>query len=234
MFMSAHPLLAQFLHTPFPYLFFMVIGLLSLWAESRIKEPHIIARYTNFRTIPDLHSATLGTFIDSQQKKPGWDEQRFDWDWFVEVQMLNDAETRTTFDRLEAEFALGPKWRKKVFKFKFLEDLDLFDIDTRLDGAGKSHGQRVFGERYLPIASLVEQIKGVPLEQEIGYRGWLHFKVFQVNQREMDEHKIQINIWIVDANQRRHELHFKKREEGTWDQNFYIGPKGSIDKMKKH
>jgi hypothetical protein len=232
-FMSAHSQIAQFFHSPLPYLFFMVLGLTSLWAEKRIKEPHIVARYVNLRAIPDPHSATMQMVFDTEQKKPGWDEARFDWDWFVEVQMVNDSETRTTLDRLEAEIYWGPKWKRKEFEFRHLEDLDSFDMDMTLSGQGKGHGQRVFGERYRPIPDLMAQIKGVPLEQEIGYQGWLHFKVFQVNQREMSEGKIKINIWIVDAKQRKHKLNFKKKDAKTWDNNFYIGKKSGLHKNRK-
>ncbi len=73
-FMLANPRFAQFFHTPFPYLFFMVIGLLSLEAENRLKEPHIMARNTNLRAIPDLHSATMQMVFDTEKKKSGWDQ----------------------------------------------------------------------------------------------------------------------------------------------------------------
>ena len=68
------------------------------------------------------------------------------------------------------------------------------------------------------------EIKNKPLHQEIGYRGWLHLKVHQVNQREMDSQKIRIDLWLIDAMQRKHELRFRKKDERDWDKNFYIGP----------
>ncbi len=80
----------------------------------------------------------------------------------------------------------------------------------------------------------MKKIEGVALEQEIGYRGWLHFKVFKVSQSEMDSHKIRINIWIVDANQRKHKLHFKKKDEKNWNTDFYIGLKTYRDRNKKN
>lgn len=224
-FMLAHPVIALIFRSPLPYVMLMAIGLLSLGAERLVKAPNIKARYINFRAIPDLHSATVRMAFESQEKRPGWDLHRFDWDWFVEVQMVNDSEMRATLDRLKVEITLGRRWNRKVFEFKCLDDLDSFDMDMALDGEGKRHGQRVFGERYLPIPSLMSKIKGIPLEQEIGHQGWIHFKVFQVSQREMNDHKIQINIWIVDANQREHKLHFRKRDQKTWDNNFFIGPK---------
>lgn len=41
----------------------------------------------------------------------------------------------------------------------------------------------------------------------------------------MNEHRIKIRIWIVDANQREHELDVRKKDQETLDHNFYIGPK---------
>jgi hypothetical protein len=191
---------------------------------------NIVARYTNLRATPDLHSATMGMVFETDQKKPGWDLHRFDWDWFVEIQMVNDSETRATLDHLKIELISGPIWRRKHFEFKQLEDLDSFEIDTALNGEGRGHSRRIFGERHLPIPDLMKLIKGIPLEQEIGHRGWIHLKVFQVNQREMNNSKIKISIWIVDANQRKHALNFKKKEEKTWDNNFYIGKKSRYAK----
>ena len=70
-FMLANPQVARFFHTPFPYLLLMVIGLTSLGAEKRMKEPHIVARYTNLRAIPDTHSATMQMLFDTEEKKTG-------------------------------------------------------------------------------------------------------------------------------------------------------------------
>jgi hypothetical protein len=224
-FMLVHPHIAHFLQTPFASLSLLAVGLLVLWAERRIKQPEIRARYTNFRATPDLHSATMKMLFDAEKKRPGWDEHRFDWDWFIEVQMVNDSETRATFDDLKVEVSTGLLWNKRVFQVQHLEDLDSFDMDMLLDGTGKGHGRRVVGERYRPIPSLMEKIKDIPLEQEIGHRGWLHFKIFQANQREMNNRNIRINIWILDAGQREHKLSFKKKDEKSWDKNFYIGRK---------
>lgn len=233
-FLAAHPLLAQFFHSPIPYLGLLVLGLTSLWAERQIKEPHIAARYGNFRSVPDLHSVTLQMVTDAEHKKPGWDKHRFDWDWFVEVQMVNDSETRTTFDHLKIEITLRQGWCRKPLDFTYLDDLDSFDMDLCLNGEGKDHGRPVQGERYRPVPSLVEKIKGVPLEQEIGYRGWVHFKVPNLSQREVNSEKIRINMWIVDAKQREHELHFRKKDKKSWDNSFFIGPKTSAPRNRKN
>jgi hypothetical protein len=157
MFMSLHPLFAKVIRTPFTYLFFMVFGFLALWAERHLKTPNIIARYIKFRAIPDLHSATMRDFHDAQRENSGWDEQRLDWDWFVEVQMANGSETPTTMDSLEAEVSTRKRSRRKLFQIQRLDDLDSFDMDMLLDGTGKGHGKRVLGERYRSIPSLLEK-----------------------------------------------------------------------------
>lgn len=170
-FMLAHPGTALPFRSPIPYAVFLFLGLLSTWTERKVKAPHIAARFVNSRFIPDLHSTTMKVFFESQEKTPGWDEHRIDWDWFIEIQLVNDSEIRATLDRLRVEITLGPRWDREVFKFRHLEDLDLFDMDISLNGEGKGHGQRVFGERYQPVPSLMEKIRNVPLEQEIGYQG---------------------------------------------------------------
>jgi len=227
-FMMTYPQIAHFVETPFLSLIFLVLGLSLLWTERRIKEPNIKARYTNSRVVPDLHSVTMQLMIDSAREVPGWDEKRFDWDWFIEVQMANDSETPTTIDDLLVVISTlrsWKNWKKQVFEVRYLEDLEDFDMDMTLNGEGKPHGKRIFGARYQPVSSLMAKIKDTPLRQEIGYRGWLHFKVFQVNQKEMRFNKIKIDIRLIDAMQRSHTPHFKKRDESKWDQTFYISPK---------
>jgi hypothetical protein len=106
--MVAHPQIAQFLHTPFPYLILTLFTLISLGAERRLKEPRLVARYVNSRTIPDLHSATMQMWFDTEHKKPGWDEHRFNWDWFIEAQIVNDSDTPTTVDSLQVTVSIKP------------------------------------------------------------------------------------------------------------------------------
>ena len=126
-------------------------GFVALWAERHLKEPNLIARYANFRAIPDLHTTTMQVLFNSQSKAPGWDEARFDWDWFIEVQFANASETPCTIDGLKAEISLGTWKDKQIFRAEYLEDLDEFDIDMSLDGKGNGHGQRC--RRALPADS---------------------------------------------------------------------------------
>lgn len=223
-FMTAHPHVAAFVKSPFSSMTLVVFGLTALWAERRLKQPNLMARYANFRAIPDLHTTSMKVMSDTQNKVPGWDEARFDWDWFVEVQFANASETPCTIDGLKFEISLGSGKDKHIFRAEYLEHLDDFDMDMGLNGKGEPHGVRYVGERYRPIPSLMDAIRNRPLHQEIGYRGWLHFKLHQANQREMGSQKIRIDIWLIDAMQRQHELHFRKKDQKEWDNNFYIGP----------
>jgi hypothetical protein len=223
-FVGTHPRIGAFLRTPFSSMTMAVFGFVALWAERHLKAPNLIARYANFRAIPDLHTTTMRVFFDTQNQVPGWDKVRIDWDWFVEVQFANASETPCTIDGLKVEISLGTWKDKQIFRSEYVEDLDDFDIDMSLDRQGNGHGQRYVGERYRSIPRLMGEIRNKPLLQEIGYRGWLHFKVHQVNQREMDSGKIRIDLWLIDAMQRKHELRFTKKDERNWDKNFYIGP----------
>jgi hypothetical protein len=222
--MLGHPRMASFIKTPFSSLVLLVLGFAFLAAEKRLKEPRIEARYINSRIVPDLHSTTMNVMFDSDMKTPGWDEHKLDWDWFVEVQLANSAETPTTIDSLKHEIFVGSRWNRQVIRTQYFEDLDKFDMDMGLDRQGNHHGKRHAGSRYQPVPSLMDKIINTPLNQEVGYRGWLHFKVFQVNQRDMNSGKIRINIWLIDAMQRKHEIHFRKKDEQSWDNSFYISP----------
>src|SRR5271170_5191787 len=111
--MLGHPHFAAFVKTPFPNLILLILGFSFLWAERRLREPKLIARYTNSRWMPDLHSATMQMLFDSSGATPGWDEHRFDWDWFIEVQMVNDSDTPATVDGIGVSIDFKPKWWSK-------------------------------------------------------------------------------------------------------------------------
>lgn len=224
-FMTDHPHFATFIRTPFSYLCLIVVGFLFLFAERKLKQPRLIGRYTNSRFVPDLSSATVQMVFDSEAKKPGWDETRFDWDWFLEVQVVNDSETPATIDRVETKVWIGKIWKRKFFDIEYLEDLDRFDMDMALEGVGKHHGKKYVGERYRDVPSLMEKISDIPLEREIGYKGWIHLKIKKANQREVNSGKINVDIKLIDAMQRKHAIHFKRKSDKDWDKNFYVGPK---------
>jgi hypothetical protein len=119
-FMMDHPHFATFIRTPFSYLCLIVAGFLFLFAERTLKQPRLVGRYINSRLMPDLGSATMKTVFDSEAKRPGWDEARFDWDWFLEVQVTNDSETPATIDRVETKVWIGKIWKRKFFDIEYL------------------------------------------------------------------------------------------------------------------
>ena len=43
-FLASHPHAAAFVHTPFAYLGFLIVGFLLLWAERKLKLPRIVGR----------------------------------------------------------------------------------------------------------------------------------------------------------------------------------------------
>jgi len=218
-----HPHFAVFVRTPFSYLALILMGFAFLWAEREIKEPKLVGRYTNSRTIPDLKTATMKMLFDSERKAPGWDDARCDWDWFVEIQMANASETPTTVDQLKVKITVGPKWgKKRLAEFYHLEDLDRFEIDFHYGGAGKQQNKPHVGERIQPIPSFMERIRDRPLESEINHRGWLHFKVKQISQREINTGEMRLDIWLIDALQRRHKIQFEKNSDRKWESDFYI------------
>ena len=202
--MLTHPHIAYFFHTPFIYLIILCGIVASVWIQKYVREPNLKGRYTNFRAVPDLHSTTL--------KELGNGLTRYDWDFFLEIQMVNDSDTRTTVDDFETEISLGLPWNETMFQSKRLDDLDSFDMDMCLNANGEANEQKLVGDRYRPVPSFAEKIKDVPLEQGIGYKGWLHYKVFQANQREINS--VKTRIWIIDLTRTNTKFVSKRRIGG--------------------
>lgn len=163
-----HSAVGWFFHTPFVYLAILIGIGMSVWIERHLREPNLLGRYVNFRAIPDLHSATMQMAFDAQNQTPGWDLARCDWDFFFDIQMVNDSDTRTTLDHFESEIATGRLRNKKVFQCKRLDDLDSFDLDMCLDDQGHGNNQKLRGERYRDVPSLVDGLKDGPLDQASG------------------------------------------------------------------
>jgi hypothetical protein len=218
--MENHPRYAAFVRSPFSYLFLLFIGLMCLFAEIRLKKPRIVGKFLNSRITPNLKTTTMQVVFDSDAKRAGWDEHKLDWEWFVQVQLANDSDTPTTIEQVRVTVVLKRKWGKRErVRAEHSEDLDNFLIDMGLD---ESLNALPFeGERYRKIASLMEQIRGTPLTKGIGYHGWLHFKVCQVSQKDMNGGHISINIQLVDALEGKHKLDYRKDEE-SWNKRFLV------------
>lgn len=220
-FMVEHPHFATLIRTPFSYLLLLILGFLFLSAERRLKQPRIVARFVNSRIIPNLKTTTIKAVLDSDAKTPGWEAHKLDWEWFIETQLANDAETPTTIEEVRVRISIKRKWwKREAVKVERSEDFNRFLIDMGIDKNLKGHSFE--GERYRKVSSLMEKIRNVPLTKGIGYRGWLRFKVNQVNQKDMNGGRILVDVWLIDALEGKHKLNYKRKSEETWDNGFYL------------
>lgn len=217
--MAGHPHVAAVMRTPFMYLILLAVGWVSLRAERQLKLPNIVAKFVNSRLVPDLSTTTMKTVFDSQAKKSGWDEETIDWDWFIEVQLANDSDTPATIEKVEARAIAGGRSVPVTHSEDFLK----YSMDYGLDGQGNSIQTSFVGQaRYRPVPNLMKKIRGVPLTKGIGYRGWLRFKMPKVSQRDVNEKRIKMDIWLVDALEGRHKLYYKRNSDREWDNAFFI------------
>jgi len=221
-FIGAHPYVASIVRTPFVYLGLLILGFLFLASDRFLKQPRLLVRLLNSRTTPDLHTTPLAAVFDSQAQTPGWDEQKLDWDCFLETQITNDTDNPTTVTGLQVRARVKRKWWEKSEKIEIthLEDFDGFVIDKGLDV--KLNGVPFNGQRYVQIPKLMEQIRNVPLTHGIGHNGWLRFRLPQVSQKDINGGNVRIDFWLVDALGGKHKLDHKKKSEQQWDKNFYI------------
>lgn len=220
-FIGAHPRVASIVRTPFAYLGLLILGFLFLASEKFLKQPTLLVRLLNSRTVPDLHTTPVAAVFESQAKTPGWDERKLDWVCFLETQVTNDSDNPTTVTRLEARARVNPKWWKsEEIKITHLEDFSGFVMDRGMDVNLK--GVAYSGDRYVQLPSLMEKIRNVALTRGIGHSGWLRFRLPQVSQKDINEGKVRIDFCLVDALGGKHKLDHKKKSEQQWDKNFYI------------
>ncbi len=220
-FINAHPRLASFVRTPIAYLGLLILGFIFLIGEHRLKQPKLLFRLMNSRTIPDLHTTPMAAVVESEHKTPGWDERKIDWYSFFEVQVTNDSDTPTTISGLEASARIKRDWLKtKPIEIRHFEDFDGFLMDVGMDVNLK--GVRHTGERHRNIPSLLAKIKEVPLTRGIGHRGWLRFRLSQVSQKDMNGGHLRIDVRLIDSLGGKHKLESDKKDEQRWDKGFYI------------
>lgn len=217
---DTHPHIAVVVRTRFALLPLLVIGLLVLYAERKLKQPRLVARLINSRFVPDIHTTTIGDVFDTQEKKAGWDEKKLNWRWLAEVQVANDADTPATIEGIETRAWIRRRlWQRNV---KVSAKHDPNTDDYRMDfGHDEQGGDRPFqGTQYRKVDNLIEKTRNVPLTRGIGYRGWLRIDISQVSQRDAKD--LKVDIWLVDALQNRHKVHFSRREQKQWDRGFYM------------
>jgi hypothetical protein len=220
-FINAHPPLASFVRTPIVYLGLLILGFVFLLSEQRLKQPKLVCRLTNWRTIPDLHTTPMAALFESENKTPGWDERKIDWYSFMEVQVTNDSDTPTTISGLKTRAKTKRGWlRTEPVAITHFEDFDKFLMDVGLDVNLK--GVHHTGERHRKVPSLIEKIKDVPLTRGIGHTGWLGFRLAQVSQKDVNGGQLVLDVCLVDSLGGRHELKSHKEDEEQWDKSFLI------------
>ena len=187
---------------------------LFLWSERKLKLPKIVARYTNARVFPNLHTATMRDMIDTETKTPGWEQRKLDWNWLMEVQLVNDSETPTTIDHVGAKVRIN----RETKKAKLVDELSKFIIDMGYDANCKSCS--FSGEQYRQLPDLLKTLQDKPLTKGIGYRGWIGFEVKQISQGDINRAKLDMSF--VDALGDEHRVNHSKRAEQAWDNSFLI------------
>src|SRR3989442_4948590 len=171
--------------------------------------------------MPNLHTATMKDLFDTEEKKIGWDERKLDWWWFVEIKLANESDTPTTIDTLGARVLTGRGiCRRRQEDIHLFQDVGKFKID--MGHKADCTSTAFSGEQYRQLPSLIKRIANVPLTRGIGYRGWLRCEVKQVSQKDMNSGRTKIDVWLIDALQGKHKVHFKKKSDHEWDQSFLI------------
>ncbi len=212
--MLRHPKLGAFVHTPFVYLVLLGLGFGSLWADRKLKTPRIFGKFLNVKLVPDLRTVSLRAVFAEAKKEAGWETAyKTDWDWFVEVQVVNDSETPTTIEDVDVSVTTkGHLFRRKL-QARHVEDLSDYRIDN-------PNADIFDAELDREIPSLISRIRGVPLTNGVGHRGWLRFSLPQVTRSELVKSKIR--IWLVDSIDQRHEVHYKRGSDKKWDSSVSI------------
>jgi hypothetical protein len=221
-FMANHPRLAAYLHTPVSYLALLALGLGPLWAERLLKQPRLIAKLSNSRFVPDLTTTPMRLFLESQSKRPGWDKEKLNWEWFPEISVVNDSDNPTTIERVEVQAWTKRNWWSRKEKVAITQkQVDEYEIDLSIDENFKPLSCK--GNHFRSIESLSDRINGIPLTRGIGFRGWLRFHVDQVSQADIS--RLKLETFLIDSLDGRHRVQHKKSDENRWDKNFHINLK---------
>jgi len=219
--LERYPKLEWFVQTPYVYLVLSLVGFATLYGQYKVRQPYILGWYTNARLCPDLHSATMQMMFDTQDKKPGWDEHKFDWNWFLELRLVNDSDTPTTVHEFEARVRAGGSWLSRLtrntrrVKASVMNNVTDFQFFER-------EGYHFDRKRQVPLPSLMDKIRDEPLTRGIGHDGWIGIHVKQANQREMNTQP-KLDVWVVDAYGHKHRVYFGgRKDERKWDMSFEI------------
>jgi hypothetical protein len=220
-FLKDHPKLDWFAHTPYVFGVLLVVAFVTLYSQYKVRQPYIIARYTNSRVCPDLHSATMQMMFDTEEKKPGWDEHKFDWNWFIELRLVNDSDTPTTVHKFETKVKAGGSWLRRLTRTTRRIEASMMNNVTDFQFYHQK-GFQFDRRREVPLPSLVDNIRDKPLTRGIGHDGWIGIHLKQASQREMNT-KPNLDVWVVDAYGHKHRVHFPgRKDERNWDMSFEI------------
>jgi hypothetical protein len=219
--LERHPKLEWFVHTPYVYVVLLGVGFATLYVQYKVRQPYILARYTNARLCPDLHSATIQMMFDTEEKKPGWDEHRFDWNWFIELRLVNDFDTPTTVHEFEAKVKAGGSWFRRLTRTTRRIEASMMNNVTDFQFYQRE-GYQFDRNREVPLSSLMDKIRDEPLTRGIGHDGWIGIHLKQANQREMNT-KPKLDVRVVDAYGHKHQVHLgRRKDERNWDMSFEI------------
>lgn len=198
---EAHPFLQSIVRGPtFPLLCLGVV-VLVIAGDKYLKQPYIVAVYTNVKIIPDLHNVTMKTMMDEEQKNPGWDLHDLKWYWLVELKMVNESEHAVTIDEEEAILRIGAnKWIRKVPFIRKQQKMISVSSTSEFQAS----------PNWSNLESLLDKIKDKPLTRGVKYRGWLGFEVV-ANRRDINNSEI--DIWLIDALENRHQLIYRKDDK---------------------
>lgn len=200
----------------------LAVGFATLYGQYKVRQPHILARYANARLCPDLHRTTVQALFDTEQKKPGWDtKHKFDWNWFIQLRLVNDSDTPTTVHEFEVKVKAGGSWSRRLIRNTRRIETSLMDNVTDFQFY---HRQcyKYDPKKEVRLPSLKDKINDKPLERGIGHDGWIGIHVKQASQREMNK-KPSLDVWVVDAYGNKHPVHLRSRnDERKWDMWFDI------------
>ena len=171
-------------------------------------------RFVNSCIFPDLSRATMLDMLETDAKRPGWENRPIGWEWFMEIQVVNGSPVPLTIESIEAKATLDGK----DLPTKITSTANYW-MDMKRDQSGNSLGfQGKDPVRQLP--DLAKKIISVVLTQGVGYRGWLHVDVGMLGQGDIT--RALLNVWLVDSFGEKHEVDFIKEEEKSWNYQFMI------------
>ena len=198
--LESHPTVGTIVRTPLFMVVPMALGFLFLWVERKISLPRLSVKLVNACLIPRLGTITVGQLFEDENKKDGWDQHVNDWDWFLELTVVNETENPTTVDEIccvasEVRRVLGLKVPRWVWP-----KADQLEVKHSSDFSGYSlckKGMEIYATKEDSVPDLLSLIKGVALTKGIRYRGWIHLELPTITQHTLQ--RGEVNVWLLDS-----------------------------------